>query len=297
MTIGVKAASTLSTGYLNALNYAKQRFQGPDLTRAADKAAPKVRILDHPDVRRMLMLQKAHAEGLRALWSYAAWARDQAEQDPAWAGRAEFLLPLVKGYSSEKAHELLAGSLQVLGGSGYTEDYPIEQYLRDAKIDSIYEGTTGIQALDLFFRKIVKDQGRAAAALATEIGDFVKEGGPDDSLAFERELLGQILADTQAHLGAAVDHLFAARAEPTAIYRAGLQLTPLLESLAETVIAWQLLRHAEIALPASEGDSFRAGKVASARFFVRHIEHKVAGRRAAMEAEDGSLMDLSDGAW
>ena len=228
MTIGTKAAATLSTGYLNALEYARHRRQGADLTQLTDKTAPRVEILRHPDVRRMLMTQKAHAEGLRALWTYAAWVRDQAEirGEAEWLARADLLLPLVKGYGSEKAHELLSMSLQVLGGSGYTEDYPIEQYLRDAKIDSIYEGTTGIQALDLFFRKVVRDQGQAVASLAAEIADFVKAGDGEDQLAKERETLGRLLDDTQAHLGMAVTHTLSSREEPEAIYRAGLHLNP-----------------------------------------------------------------------
>ncbi|HEU4750073.1 MAG TPA: acyl-CoA dehydrogenase family protein, partial [Acidimicrobiia bacterium] len=138
MTIGTKSAATLSTGYLNALAYAKERIQGLDLAQAMDRNAPRVAIVRHPDVRRMLMVQKAHAEGLRALWTYAAWAGDQAALYPGddlWARLADLMLPLVKGYSSEKAHELLATSLQVLGGSGYLQDYPIEQYLRDSKVD------------------------------------------------------------------------------------------------------------------------------------------------------------------
>jgi hypothetical protein len=301
MTIGTKAAATLSTGYLNALEYARTRIQGPDLAEAANKAAPRVAIIRHPDVRRMLMLQKAHAEGLRALWSYTAWVGDMAAltTDRNLAARADLLLPLVKGYSSEKAYELLALSLQVLGGSGYTEDFPIGQYLRDAKIDSIYEGTTGIQALDLFFRKIVRDQGQAVASLAAEIGEFVKAGGSDDSLASEREELGRLLDDTQAQLGAAVAFLMAAREDSQQVYRVGLHLNELLESMAETVIAWQLLRHAEIAsslLENGQGD-FLVGKIASARFFVRHVAPKAAARRLAIEAEDGALMTLPDTAW
>src|SRR5690606_13413161 len=161
MTIGMKSVATLSTGYLNALDYARVRHQGADMTRTSDKSAPRVPIIAHPDVRRMLITQKAYAEGLRALTLYAAWCQEMAivnPKDESWERRSDFLLPLVKGYSSEKAYELLALSLQVFGGSGYTQDYPIEQYIRDAKIDTVYEGTTGIQALDLFFRKIARDQ-------------------------------------------------------------------------------------------------------------------------------------------
>lgn len=296
MMIGTKSAATLSTGYLNALEFAKQRKQGADLSRMADKTAPRTEIINHPNVRRMLMLQKAHAEGLRALWSYAAYCQDQARisSDPqAWEKRADFLLPLVKGYSSEKAYELLATSLQVFGGSGFTQDYPIEQYIRDAKIDTLYEGTTGIQALDLFFRKIARDQGATVAALSNEIVEFVKGGIDNDPISVEREMLGRLLDDAQAHLGVLVGHAMAAMAgQPTEIYKTGLQTNALLDSMAEVVIAWQLLRHAEIAIVGADDDPFLAGKVASARFFVRHVAPKISGRRGAAEAEDGALMNL-----
>jgi alkylation response protein AidB-like acyl-CoA dehydrogenase len=290
MTIGTKSASTLSTGYLNALAYAKERIQGPDLTRAADKTAPRVPIIRHPDVRRMLMIQKSMAEALRALWTYTAWVQDQTlleGPDSPWSSRFGLLLPVVKGYSSERAYETLALSLQVLGGSGYIQDYPIEQYIRDAKIDTVYEGTTGIQALDLFFRKIVKDQGQAVAALASEVAEFVKGGDGGDPLAAERELLGAMLEDAQAQLGAMVGYLTAGD-----VYRVGLHATPFLFSFGEVVCAWQLLRHAEIAARRVDEDPFYRGKVAAARFFVRQVAPLVAARRSAAEAEDGSLMEL-----
>ncbi|HEY5649956.1 MAG TPA: acyl-CoA dehydrogenase, partial [Acidimicrobiia bacterium] len=297
MTIGTKSAATLSTGYLNALEYAKERKQGADLARATDKTAPKVEIIQHPDVRRMLMIQKAHAEGLRALWTYAAYCQDQTlvSDDPErWEKRSDFLLPLVKGYSSEKAYELLALSLQVLGGSGYTQDYPMEQYIRDAKIDTVYEGTTGIQALDLFFRKIARDQGVTVAQLSADITEFVKGGIGSDELSGERETLARMLDDAQAHLGVMVNHAMVAMSgQPEEIYKTGLHATALLESLSEVVIAWQLLRHADIALPGSDEDPFLEGKVASARFFVAHVAPKIAARRAAAELENGALMTMS----
>ena len=208
MMVGTKAMATLSTGYLNALDYAKIRVQGADLTQAADKTAPKTEIINHPDVRRMLMEQKAHAEGMRALVMYAGWTQDQAvlaeddqEEHERWIAREDLLLPLVKGYCSEKAYELLGTSLQVFGGSGYTQDYPIEQYIRDAKIDTLYEGTTAIQALDLLFRKIVRDQGATLTWVADQIRELVKAGSEQDTFATERARLGLALDDAQAHLG------------------------------------------------------------------------------------------------
>jgi hypothetical protein len=305
MLIGTKSTATLSTGYLNALEYAKQRVQGPDLTKATDKTAPRVEIIRHPNVRRMLMIQKAYAEGLRALVMYTAWVQDQImlhPDDQYLDALNDLLLPMVKGYSSEKAYELLALSLQVFGGSGFTMDYPIEQYIRDSKIDTLYEGTTGIQAMDLFFRKIARDQGATLTRMSSQIVEFVKAGGDEDVLSTERELLGRALDDVQGQLGVLVGHLMASMQEPTEIYKAGLHLDGLLKSLSEMVIGWLLLRHAEIAaakLPGATGDdvAFYEGKVASARFFVRHVLPGITVRRAEAEAEDGALMTLLDEAF
>ncbi len=298
MSIGVKSAATLSTGYLNALEYAQERIQSADLTKAADKTAPRVPIIDHPDVRRMLMDQKAYAEGLRALFMYGAWLLDQARlhpDDEQWARLDDLVLPLVKGYSSEKAYEMLADALQVFGGSGYTKDYPLEQYIRDAKIDTLYEGTTGIQGLDLFFRKIARDQGATLMALGQEILETVKGG--HEELSAERELLAQALEDVQGQVGVMVAHAVASQQDPDEIYKTGLHTTSLLESLAEVVIGWLLIRHAAIAIEANEGASegdraFYEGKIASARWFAANVLPEVTLRRRRAEAEDGAVMEL-----
>ena len=297
MMIGTKAMGTLSTGYLNALEYARERRQGADMTKAGDKTAPKVPIIDHPDVRRMLMLLKSYSEGLRALVLYTAWVQDQARlhpDDDRWQRRSGFLLPLVKGYASETAYHQLADALQVLGGSGFTQDYPLEQYIRDTKIDTIYEGTTGIQALDLFFRKIAKDQGTTLADLVSEITEFVKGGLGEDPLAVDRERLGSMLDDAQVQLGSMVENLMASLVgESTEIYKVGLHTNSLLETLAEVIIAWQLLRQAEVAITRVDEDPFYAGKVESARWFLRQTAPRVAARRERATTEDGSLMKMA----
>jgi len=318
MMVGTKAMSTLSTGYLNALDYAKIRQQGADLTRSADKSAPRVPIVQHADVRRGLMEQKAHAEGMRALVMFTGWVQDQAvlagegtDEHATWLKREDLLLPLVKGYCSEKAYELLGSmTLQTFGGSGYTQDYPIEQYVRDAKIDTLYEGTTAIQALDLLFRKIVKDQGQTLMWLAEHVQETVKAGSGDDPFERERTLLGQGLEDAQAHLGVLLTHAMASMDETKReqIHLAGLQSTAFLYSLAEVAIAWLLVRHAEIAqarldaleageVPAagrSRDDevAFYTGKVAAARWFTRNALAKVTMRRQVAEQEDGALMGI-----
>ncbi|HEY0470380.1 MAG TPA: acyl-CoA dehydrogenase family protein, partial [Kribbella sp.] len=208
MMVGTKAIATLSTGYLNALEYAKERVQGADLTNPA-KTAPRVTITHHPDVRRSLMTQKSYSEALRALVLFTATYQDRAEQ-ARYAGEHDdeaervndLLLPLVKGYGSEKSWTLLGTeSLQTFGGSGFLQDYPIEQYVRDAKIDTLYEGTTAIQGQDLFFRKIIKDQGKALGHLADQIQEFVASEAGNGRLKEERTLLAKGLEDTQKLLG------------------------------------------------------------------------------------------------
>ena len=173
MMVGTKAIAHAVHRLPDALEYAKERVQGADLTQMTDKTAPRVTITHHPDVRRSLMPQKAYAEGLRALYLYTATYQDAAVAQARARRRRraavtvnDLLLPIVKGVGSERAYANLTESLQTFGGSGYLQDYPIEQYIRDAKIDSLYEGTTAIQAQDFFFRKIVRDQGVALAHVA-----------------------------------------------------------------------------------------------------------------------------------
>ncbi len=185
MMVGSKAIATLSTGYLNALDYAKERVQGADLTQANDKNAPRVVITNHPDVRRSLLTQKAFAEGLRSLMIYTATFQDnilikESTGEDASLDEAinDLLLPIVKGYGSERSWVLLGTeSLQTFGGSGFLQDYPIEQYVRDAKIDTLYEGTTAIQGMDLFFRKIVKNKGQALGYLVQRGAAVRRERG------------------------------------------------------------------------------------------------------------------------
>lgn len=309
MTVGTKAMATLSTGYLNALDYAKIRQQGPDMTQMADPTAPKTEIINHPDVRRLLMEQKAHAEGMRALVMLAGWAQDQKAKAVAaedqdlvaeWAKREDMLLPLVKGYCSEKAYELLgSASLQTFGGSGFTKDYPIEQYIRDAKIDTLYEGTTAIQSLDLFFRKIAKDMGQTLMWFTGQVKEMVDDG--PDFLADERKALGQALEDVGGHLGVHSQQAMAAMQDEeqrSELYKVGLHSVALLNSVSELLIGWLLLRQAEVAKAALDGgdvngdEGFYKGKLAIADYWAKAVLPKARQRRELAAAEDGALMEL-----
>jgi alkylation response protein AidB-like acyl-CoA dehydrogenase len=311
MMVGTKAIATLSTGYLNALDFARNRVQGADLTVMTDKTAPRVTIIHHPDVRRMLMLQKAYAEGMRALVLYTASiqdtiqvAADAADTDETAVRLNDLLLPVVKGVGSERSSEMLNLSLQTLGGSGFLQDYPIEQYIRDAKIDSLYEGTTGIQGLDLFFRKIVRDNGQAFGALLAKIKDFAAADGGNGRLKAERAALADGAGHVEAMVGAMAGFLMASAEQPAEIYKVGLNTTRLLMALGDLVIGWLLVTHAEIAqrkldeIPADAADrDFYTGKLAAARFFAATVLPRLAAERKSAEETTLDLMDLPEGAF
>jgi len=312
MMVGTKAIATLSTGYLNALEYAKTRVQGADLTQMTDKTAPRVTITNHPDVRRSLMLQKSYAEGLRALVLYTAYWQDLIEMGEAGDTTIDLdmalrindlLLPIVKGVGSERSYEMLAVGLQTYGGSGYLQDYPLEQYIRDAKIDTLYEGTTAIQGLDFFFRKMVKDQFKAISYLAQEITQTVKGDEGSGQLSVERELLGQALENVQGILGVMGQWAMASQADSKEIYKVGLNSTRLLMASGDLMIGWLLLRQAEVALAALAGDpsdrdkDFYIGKVESARWFARNRLPLLAAERGIAEATTDEIMEIPEAAF
>jgi hypothetical protein len=284
--------------------------QGADLTQMADKTAPRVTITHHPDVRRSLMLQKAYAEGMRALVLYTATYQDAVQRAEATGERDELaekvndlLLPIVKGVGSERAYEVLTQSLQTLGGSGFLQDYPIEQYIRDAKIDSLYEGTTAIQGMDFFFRKILRDNGAALKHLAAQIQAFAESDAGNGRLKQERALLGKALQDAQGILDPMVGWALGSMEKPEEIYKVGLNTTRLLMALGDVVIAWLLCRQAEIALTRLGGDvseadkAFYSGKVAAAQFFCTTQLPKLAAERAVAEATSTEIMELPEEAF
>jgi hypothetical protein len=300
----------MSTAYLNALEYAKTRIQGADLAQMNDKEAPRVSILRHPDVRRSLLMQKAYAEGLRALYLFAAAHQDPLAAElvsgagPELANRVnDLLLPIVKGVGSERAYECLSDSLQTLGGSGFLQDYPIEQYIRDAKIDSLYEGTTAIQAQDFYFRKIARDRGVGLGHVVTQIQKFLDCANARPELATSRELLATGLDDVQAMVAALNAYLDDSRADAREVYRIGLESVPFLLAFGDLLIGWLLLQNAEIALNALDGDptdgdrTFYGGKVVVANFFARKVLPRLTADRKALETVDLTVMDLPDGAF
>jgi alkylation response protein AidB-like acyl-CoA dehydrogenase len=310
MMVGTKAIATLSTGYLNALEYAKTRIQGADLTQMTDKAAPRVAITHHPDVRRSLMTQKAYAESLRALYLYTATFQDAEVAkavhgvEPELASKVnDLLLPIVKGVGSEQAYAKLTESLQTFGGSGFLQDYPVEQYIRDAKIDSLYEGTTAIQAQDFFFRKIVRDKGVALGYIANEIEQFVKSEAGNGRLKAERALLATALADVQGMAATLTGYLMAAQDDPKSIYKVGLGSVRFLMSVGDLVLGWLLQKQAAVAIAALDDGatgtdkSFYEGKIAVSSFFAKSFLPLLTSTRVILDNIDNDVMELDEAAF
>ena len=309
MMVGTKAIATLSTGYQQALGYAKTRVQGGDMKIMNDKASPRVTIIKHPDVRRSLMVQKAYSEGMRALVLYTATIQDEielareandAEKLETMEKLNDLLLPVVKGFGSEKSWTLLGTeSLQTFGGAGFTQDWPLEQYVRDAKIDTLYEGTTAIQGLDFFFRKVVKDGGRSLGLLGKEIQAFAESGGVH---AAEKQALLKALGDLNAIIGVLVGHAMASQEKSEEIYKVGLNTSRALMAVGDIIISWLLLRQADIAaekLAAGGGKDtdFHTGKVASAKFFVTTVLPHITADRKIVEGTDSAIMEIPESAF
>jgi len=307
MMVGTKAIATLSTGYLNALDYAKNRVQGADLTQMTDKAAPRVTITHHPDVRRSLLTQKSYAEGLRALYIYTATFQDPEVANAVHGIDADLavkvndlLLPIVKGVGSEQAYAKLTESLQTYGGSGFLQDYPIEQYIRDAKIDSLYEGTTAIQAQDFFFRKIVRDKGVALGYVAGQIEQFIKNESGNGRLKAERELLATALADVQGMAATLTGYLMSAQEDAANIYKVGLGSVRFLMSVGDLVLGWLLLEQSAVAIAALDngaaGDdrNFYDGKIATASFFAKNFLPLLTSTRLVIDTIDNEVMELDE---
>jgi hypothetical protein len=311
MMVGTKAISTLSTGYLNAVDFARSRVQSADLTRSTDKTAPRVTIIHHPDVRRSLMLTKAYAEGLRALVYYTAAVQDRIQvaehggRDTA-LDRAinDLLLPIVKGAGSERSYDQLAQALQVFGGSGYLQDYPLEQYIRDAKIDTLYEGTTAIQGMDFFFRKIVRNRGAALGAVSAEISTFLTSIEGEGRLKEERAALQKALEDFGGMVAAMIAQLMSSQEDERNIYKVGQNTTRLLLSAGDLMVGYLLLRQASVALARLDRTglgaaerAFYEGKPAVARFFAQTVLPELSARRVVVEGTDNFLMDVPEAAF
>jgi alkylation response protein AidB-like acyl-CoA dehydrogenase len=302
--VGLQGLAVASTAYLNALEYAKERKQGPNIKNWKDPEAPKVPIIQHPDVRRMLLDMKARVEGIRALIlklcvhvDRERLARGSNDQLADYhQGQVDLLVPLVKAYGSDQAFRVCETAIQTYGGAGYLHDHPVEQYCRDSKIFSIYEGTNHIQAMDLVGRKFPQRGGANFQAFAGDVTKFVKENKDHPRLA----------ADV-AVLDAAMEALSGTAMQLFGWFQGGdLEVVPLaanavLELMAETAVGWLLLDGAAIAcarLPELADDhpdkAFYEGAVYSAQYFARNILALAPARAKVIRAGERSPLDIPE---
>ncbi|MCS6799689.1 MAG: acyl-CoA dehydrogenase [Myxococcota bacterium] len=300
--VGIQGLSIASTAYLNALAYARERRQGPSIRNWKDPTAPKVAIVEHPNVRRLLLDMKTRVDGIRTLifklamhYDRAALLRGRDEQAAAYhLGQVELLTPIVKAYASDQAWRVCEWAIQVYGGAGYLRDHPVEQYARDAKVFSIYEGTNAIQALDLVGRKLGQAGGRHTQELFADIQRFVAAHRSHPRLG---PAVGMLSAAHEALGGAAMQFLgwFGAGQ----MERIPLFAESFLESMSEVVVGWLLLEGAVVALDALAREpgrerEFYEGKVCSALHFAHSVLSRTPSRIAALTAGDTSPLDIPE---
>jgi alkylation response protein AidB-like acyl-CoA dehydrogenase len=305
--VGVQGLAVASTAYLNALAYARERLQGSSVRHFKDPNAPRVPIIEHSDVRRMLLEMKAKVEGMRTLAVklslHADLARALAATDQAKAlhhqGQVDLLTPVLKAYCSDQAFRIAELAIQTYGGAGYVQDHPVEQYCRDAKIFSIYEGTNHIQALDLVARKLPSHGGKNFTAFLGEITGFVETHTAQPGLSAEVRALGEAATALQRAAGALLELFMGGKLDQVT-----LVANAFLEMLAEVAVGHLLLEAAVVAEARlseeddeqSEAESdFYRGKVMAAKYFVNFVLPGVHAKLGAIIAGDRSALDIPDG--
>jgi len=305
IAVGIQGLASANAAYLNALAYARERQQGTSVKAFKDPNAPRVAIIEHSDVRRMLMEMKARVEGMRALVINLAKHYDLsialAASEPEVAayhkGQVDLLTPIVKAYCSDQGFRVCELAIQVYGGAGYVQDNPVEQYLRDAKIFSIYEGTNHIQALDLVVRKLRGRQGRDLADFTGELTKFVADNSSDPAVGSEIRALGKAAERLQGAGTAIIEYMMSGKLDQLT-----LCASPFLEAMSEVTIGHLLLEAALIAEEARTQDDeqsqeefdFYAGRVMAAKFFANFILPSVGAKCDAIESSDRSSLDIPD---
>ena len=300
--VGMQGFACASTSYLNALNYARERVQGKALT--APKDAPGVPIIQHPDSRRILLTMKSYSEGMRSILYYVGFMEDMIHVSEDGAekercqGLIDVLIPVAKGYITDRAFEMCSLGVQVFGGYGFTREYPQEQLLRDCKITQIYEGTNGIQAMDLLGRKLGLNKGKAFLDLIAEVQKAVDKARETEGLKLLADMVDLCvvkLMKTARALGG--------RMGANDISAAFVQAHPFLDVTGDTLMAWMLLWRATIAAeklstkPQKKDISFYEGQVKSAQFFINSVLPVTMGKMDVVMAGDTAALDISDEAF
>lgn len=302
--VGIQGLSLASSAYLNALDYARERKQGSSIKQWKDATAPRVPIIEHADVKRMLLDMKSRVEGIRALAVKLTMHIDRVNALEAVGGdknvidyhqgQVDLLVPLLKAYGSDQAFSICATAIQVYGGAGFLKDWPVEQYCRDSKIFSIYEGTNHIQAMDLVGRKLMQRGGANVQAFAADVAKFVAAHKDHESLQDCVAVLGQAMEAMTATGGKFMQWFGGGRLEmvPAVANR-------FLEMMSETTIGWLLLEQAIVAeqalaklAPDHPDHAFYTGKLYGARYFALNVLPGVAAKAALIAREDRSVVDI-----
>ncbi len=293
--VGVQGIAIAERAYQKAVSYARDRVQSRPVDGSINASAP---IIHHPDVKRMLMTMRAYTEGCRAMASVAAAAYDAAHHHPDESTRKqnaafyEFMVPLVKGFSTEMSLEVTSLGVQVHGGMGFIEETGAAQYYRDARILTIYEGTTAIQANDLVGRKTVRDGGQTARAIIARIEATETELGRRDSVA--ARAMRRHLAAARLALLEVVDFIAGkSKASPNAVFAGSV---PYLMLAGNVMAGWQMARAllvAEDLLARGEQPEFAKAKIMTARFYAEHLLTKAPGLRDAIVEGSGSVTGLA----
>jgi alkylation response protein AidB-like acyl-CoA dehydrogenase len=317
LAVGFIGFISASAAYMYALNYARERHQGKDLEQLADPNAPQVPIIRHPDVRRMLLWMKSHVEGMRSLiyWTSAmidkqACSDDEEEKDYL-QGIIDLLTPVIKSYCSDRGFEICVEAMQIYGGYGYTQDYPVEQLLRDCKIASIYEGTNGIQAMDLLGRKLGMKNGAVFLNFMAEIQKTTAEAKKIPVLA---EMAARV-DEAVNRLGEIAMYLGQTAMSPD-VKVAFAFAKPFLDVIGDTCLSWMHLSRALVAVPKLEklvggldpearqrkaetnkNAAFYEGQVQSAKYFINSILPITLGKMNAIAAGDGAAVDIPESAF
>jgi alkylation response protein AidB-like acyl-CoA dehydrogenase len=304
LLVGLQGLACASAAYMYAVNYARQRVQGRHLLQMQDKSAPPVPIIQHPDVRRMLLTMKAYVEGMRSLLYYVALCGDKIvisdnEVEKAkYQGLVDLLIPIAKGYVTDRAFDVCNLGVQVYGGYGYIREYPLEQLMRDCRITPIYEGTNGIQAMDLLGRKLGMNKGKPIMDL---LGEIQKTIAAAKALAqVEPHAKGVEAAVNK--LGQVAVHIGQTAMSPQ-VLTAFAFAYPFMEVAGDVVLSWLLLWRAAIAAEklqhgAKKKDAaFYEGQLKSCEFFVHSILPATLGKMDAILSGNGAVVDISEDAF
>jgi len=302
--VGLQGLALASSAYLNALDYAKDRKQGSSIKHWKDATAPRVAIIEHPDVKRMLLDMKSGADGRRGLWGKRTRNLDRVtaltgrggdkNQIDYHQGQVDLLVPLIKAYGSDQAFSICATAIQVYGGAGFLRDWPVEQYCRDSKIFSIYEGTNHIQAMDLVGRKLMQRGGANVQAFGADVAKFVAANKDHATLKDSIAVLGQAMEAMTATGGKFMQWFGGGKLDmvPSVANR-------FLEMMSETTIGWLLLEQAVIAeqaLAKTAADhpdhAFYTGKLYAARYFALNVLPGVAAKAQLIAREDRSAVEI-----